>query len=214
MSFNRWAAKLVPFDWNSIEQTTDDSHPLAPLFETGGLVFPITPNITETIAVDYDQVDIAHSNEAYNVYRKTQNRNINLGNLVFPCDNEKNARYALAAIHFIRTYSLMDFGRDSTGRPPSPMKFTALGKYSFDETPVIFKGASITHSDAEIDLIQALNPGASGNGPDDFTYLPAKLSIGDISLTVQHSPNYWRGYDADENFTLEDFRNGNMIRNR
>lgn len=211
MSIEATPAKLRPFDFTTIiaSEGDDPNHPLAPIFATDGLVFPITPNVTETVAINYDSQEIPHTNEAFNVYRGTDNRNINLGNVIFPCDNNENARYALAAIHFFRTYSLMDFGTTRTGRPPSPMHFSAFGKYSFDEVPVLMKGFSITHSDMDIDLMKVTNPGDE----EDLTWLPAKLAIGDISLVVQHSPNYWRGI-GQEKFSLTEFRNGDLIRNR
>lgn len=209
MSIERYAAKLTPFDFAQLgEELSVETHPLNPIYRTNGLLFPITPNITESAAVNYDSVEIPHTNEAFNVYRGTDNRNINIGNVIFPCDTKENARYALAAVHFLRTYSLMDFGTSRTGRPPSPMHFSAFGKYMFDEVPVLFKGYNMNLSDMDIDMMAVENPDG-----DDYSWLPAKLNLGDISLIVQHSPNYWRGI-GQGSFSLEDYRNGNLLRNR
>jgi len=209
MSIETDAAKLTPFDFGLLSsELSDETHPLNPIYRTGGLIFPITPNITETGAVNYDSVEIPHTNEAFNVYRGTDNRQINIGNVIFPCDTKENARYALAAIHFMRSYSLMDFGTAKTGRPPSPMHFSAFGKYMFHKVPVLFKGFNMNLSDQDIDMVAVENPGGG-----DYSWLPAKLNLGDISLIVQHSPNYWRGL-GESDFSLSDFRNGNLIRNR
>jgi hypothetical protein len=205
VSIEQYAAKLVPFDFDELAgELADESHPLHPIYNTGGLLLPITPNITESTNINYDSVEIPHTNEAFNVYRGTSNREISLGNVIFPCDTSENARYGLAAIHFFRTYSLMDFGVSRSGRPPSPMFFSAFGKYMFDSVPVLLKGYSMNLSDMEIDQIPATNPDG-----DDFSWLPVKLNIGDLQLTVQHSPNYWRGVDGG--FSLQDFRNGSLV---
>ena len=132
-------AILVPFDMGGL------SGPLEAIRETGGLVFQYSPSITETISVQYTSSgDIVHSNEQYQVFKSTDNRKINLGAVTFTADTEENARYMLAAIHFLRVYSLMDFGKGKSGRPPSPMWFSAYGKLAFDRVPVLFSGATIS----------------------------------------------------------------------
>lgn len=207
LNIEQYAAKLEPFDFRHLRNEFEDNeHPLHPIFQTNGLVFPITPNITETGTINYDSVEIPHTNEAFNVYRGTSNREITLGNLILPCDTEENAKYGLAAIHFLRTYSMMDFGRGGTGRPPSPMFFSAFGNSMFDEVPVLLKGFSLNLSDMEIDQIPV--PNANGN---DYSWLPVKLNLGDLQLTVQHSPNYWRGQNAEGDWSLREFRDGTLI---
>lgn len=200
--------RLTPFEFETDgalqAKANDESHPLSPVLQTNGVLFPITPTITEQIQMNYETQEFPHSNEGYMLYNNTSNRQIALSNIVFPCDTEENARYALSVIHFFRTYSLMDFGAGSTSKPPSPMWFTAFGKMLYNKVPVVISGADFTLSDQDMDLMpfEAFDKGKH--------YLPAKLQIGGITLTVQHTPSYWRG-TSDDAPSLEKFKNGELI---
>jgi len=246
MSINRAYARLKPFDFDTVKQEFSNEHALAPLEATDGLVFPFLPSISETHSVNYDSSGLVHTNEQYNTYRDTSNVEISLSNCIFTCDTIENARYALAAIMFFRSYTKMDYGvtrsdrgqsyAPATGRPPCPMWFSALGKYGYSDLPVILNGCSIPMADSEVDLVPVPNPGAvdynaaidsavsqSNNlstqkeyirrafsnldfNEDTVTYLPMKFTIDSISLTVQHTPQYWKS------FSLSEYRSGDMIR--
>lgn len=234
-------ARLVPFDFYN---SPSSGGPLAPIYATGGLIFQYTPTITEAIQVNYSTSgDLPHTNEQYNVFKNRANRTIDLGNVVFTADTYANAKYALAAIHFFRTYSMMDFGKNGTGRPPSPMWFSALGEFMYDRVPVLLSGASFNFDGTSHDLVQLAKntssvksnvleePGAARAGdlanqflptgelPDirqvrdvgediggTNAWIPAKVEISNVRLTVQHSPKYWK-----EEFSLEDFKSGSLI---
>jgi hypothetical protein len=234
----RVPAKLEPF------VMTELSGPLAPIMESGGLIFQYTPSITESIEVRHESSgDLVHSNEQYYVYKATENRKISLSNITFTADTVKNARYLLAAIHFFRVFSLMDFGAGKTGRPPSPMWFSAYGRMLFDRVPVLMSGATITFpadrdyvkvslneagiipSNVSSDLIlgnigqstlaggalgdtlvDAIRPSTSGS---DSVWIPAKLDIDGITLTVQHAPKFWKNQ-----FSLDDYRRGGAVEQR
>ena len=183
--------------------------PLQPIIDTGGLRFQFTPSMTETIQVEYDTEQPPHTNEGLKIYRATPNRTISLSNIVFTADTEENARYVLAVIHFFRTYSLMSYGAGGdipAGRPPSPMWFTAYGPSMYDKVPVIMEGADITTSDPEQDLVSVTDFDGNQN------WVPRKLTIGSINLTVQHPANFWRNANSSNN--LEAYRRGDLIRNR
>ncbi len=240
-------ATLIPFDMQNL------GGPLEPIRRSGGLIFQYTPSITETINVKYvDSGDLIHTNEQYQVYKGTDNRKISLSNVTFTADSDENAKYMLAAIHFFRVYTLMDFGKGKTGKPPSPMWFSAYGKLAFDRIPVLLSGANISWPN-DRDYIrvsasaiattsptnsrksgQADNPvpsmggigrgipslvkdtglfekssGAGGGAAGDYVWIPSKIDIDGITLTVQHSPSYWRN-----SFSLKDFYSGGMIESR
>lgn len=203
--------------------TTRKEHAMFPIFETNGLIFPYNPVISEGINVNYDSIDVTHSNESYFVYKNTSNVRINISNAVWTCDTFDNAVYALAALHFFRSYSLMDFGRKATneytpsGRPPAPMWFEAYGNYAFHRVPVLLEKADWTFPN-DVDYVgipefdtseftsRTLATKRTGEGR--YTWLPMKFEISGISLIVQHSPTYWL------NFNLDDYRSGKMLRNR
>lgn len=152
--------KLVPFDLEQKRASADQTDPLYPIYEAGGLVLQYTPRITESIKINYNKSsDLVHSNENYYVYQSTDNRTISLSNVTFTSDNAANARMALAAMHFFRAYSYMDFGSGKSGRPPSPMWFSAYGKFAWDRVPVIMTSSDITF-DEMIDTVPVDNPGS------------------------------------------------------
>ncbi len=200
-------------------EKNDRNHALWPIFKTNGLIFPYNPTISENVSVNYDTVELTHTNESYHNYKNTSNVRINLGNAVWTCDTFDNAIYALSALHFFRAYSQMDFGSNKSGRPPSPMWFSAYGSYAFHRVPVLMEKADWSFPN-DVDYVGIPEPGtpeyinrqiqdrksaASGNS---YTWLPIKFEVSSISLIVQHSPRYWL------NFNLDDYRSGAMLRNR
>ncbi len=217
----QYAAKLVPFDLPQLTRTATPSHALWPIIKTGGLVFPFSPTISEGVAVRYNSMEMVHSNEAYNVYQATENVQINLSNCTWVCDTFANATYTLAVLHFLRSYSLMDFGKARAagqirGKPPAPMWFSAYGNYMFNQVPVLYQRADWVFP-ADQDYVGVPEPGSPGwnscqlvsqgspNALGSVTWLPIKFDVSSISLVVQHSPRYWI------NWSLDDFRSGSML---
>lgn len=207
-----------------------DGDPLSPIHATGGLVFPYTPAISEGVNIRYDNTELVHANEGVFTYRNTDNVRISLADCTWTCDTYAKARYALAVLHFFRSYSYMDFGRASgtrrggTGRPPSPMWFSAYGSYIYNEVPVLLEKADWTFP-VDGDYVGIPNPdtpeaasetlnyatGAIGNiraRAPDYSWMPMKFTAS-ISLVVQHSVKYWT-----HTFSLDDFRSGRMIQRR
>lgn len=198
---------------------------LWPIFMTNGLIFPYNPTISENVSVNYESVELTHSNEAYFAYKNTSNVRINLSNAMWTCDTFDNAIYALAALHFFRTYSNMDFGRGQSGRPPSPMWFSAYGDYAYNRVPVLFEKADWSFPN-DIDYVGIPQPGtteyqsrrlnlkrqsavsATSSVDNRYTWLPMKFEVSAISLVVQHSPKYW------SNWNMNDYRSGEMLRLR
>lgn len=193
---------------------------LAPIFHTSGLVFPYNPSISEGVDINYDAVELTHSNESFHVYRNTANPRITLTNAIWTCDTFDNAVYALSALHFFRTYSQMDFGKNQSGRPPSPMWFSAYGNYAFHRVPVLLEKASwsfpndidyvgIPEFGSEEYIARRLKFARGGTGLNNaYTWLPMKFQVDSINLVIQHSPRYW------SNWSLSDYRSGEMLRNR
>ena len=197
------------------------NHPLAPIVETLGLVFPYTPSISEKINIKYDSIDLTHSNENYYAYKSTDNVRINISNAVWTCDTFEHAVYALSVLHFFRSYQHMDFGaprasaRRPTGRPPAPMWFSAYGEYGFNRVPCLLESADWSFPN-DVDYVGIPQPGTDEwqnrtiktqrDGTSQYTWLPIKFEVASISLIVQHSPLYWI------NWSLEDYRSGAMVR--
>lgn len=219
-AFENAAASLVPFDIRELQNEILDpdyagSHALAPIAATNGLVFPFNPAISEGISVRYKNVDLVHSNEAVHTYEMTDNVRISLSDCNWVCDTFHNAVYTLSVLHFFRTYSLMDFGKFMTARPPCPMWFNAYGNYAFWRVPVLMEKADWNFPN-DIDYVGVPEPGepewrqcklvTNRSSSTRCTWLPIRFTVNSISLIVQHSPRYWI------NFDLNDYRSGAMMR--
>lgn len=188
---------------------------MGPIIQTGGLVFPYNPTISEGVSVNYDSIDLTHSNESYHAYKNTDNVRIGLSDCVWTCDTFDNAVYALSVLHFLRSYSLMDFGRRRSGSPPSPMWFSAYGNYAFYRTPVLMEKADWSFPN-DIDYVGIPEFGSQEyqrrqlkhrrTADSNYTWLPIKFTVANISLIVQHTPKFWT------NFNLDDYRSGDMLR--
>jgi hypothetical protein len=217
----------------SIYPTT---HPLYPLTQTGGVVFPYNPTITESISIKYDTTELTQTNESIHAYKGTDNVRITLSDCVWTSETFDQAIYTLAVIHFFRSYSLMDFGRganspnsqpsSSPGRPPSPMWFSAYGNFMYYNIPVLIEKIDYTMPN-DVDYVGVPNPGTDAydnqqlsyfngsvgnidysgiNVGTDYTWIPIKFSIGSIGMIVQHSVAYWT-----TEFSLDSFKAGLMI---
>jgi len=212
-AFEQVYANLLPFQLPP--DAASPSHPLHPIMKSNGLVFPYNPSISEGVAINYDKLDLTHTNEGYYAYRNTENVKISISDAVWSCDTFDNALYALSVLHFFRSYSFMDFGRGRSGRPPSPMWFSAYGNYAFNRVPVYIENASWSFP-SDIDYVgipeagsdafnaKALETNRSATGT--FTWLPVIFTVASISLIVQHSPRYW------VNFNLDDYQSGAMLK--
>jgi hypothetical protein len=204
-------------------------HPLYPLFQTQGLVFPYNPIISEMLGVRYDTTELTHSNESIHAFKNTENVRLSLSDCVWSAETFDQAIYVLAVIHFFRSYVLMDFGRGTqapsrktgTGKPPSPMWFNAYGDYMYSQIPVLIERVDWTFPQ-DVDYVGVPNPGtdaynnaqlsfaasadqanAQGEG---YTWIPIKFTIGSITMVVQHSVRYWT-----QQFNLDDFKAGKLI---
>lgn len=236
-AFETVAAKLVPFDLQELLLAQDDRFistnaitsqykntpsprtrnldALGPIVASGGLVFPYNPTISEGVSINYDKMDLTHSNESYYSYTSTENVRISLAECTWTADTFENAIYTLSVIHFLRSYSLMDFGLNRSGRPPSPMWFSAYGHYMFHNVPVLLEKADWSFP-KDKDYVGVPEFGSQdyqdqslrfSNAPraDNYTWIPIQFDVGNISLIVQHSPKYWT------NWNLDDFKSGKML---
>lgn len=182
---------------------------LAPLQETEGMIFPYLPNITISHTANYQQMDIAHLNYPFYAYKNSQVDEITV-NGKFTVQNAKEARYWLAAVHFLRSVTKMYFGQGANlGNPPPICILNGYGDYVFNNVPCIVKSFNVVLPD-NVDYIES-NAGTRGyttgeeikNGAS-VTYVPVSS---DISVVVQ--PIYSR--EEIKSFNLQEFAQGRMI---
>ena len=204
----------------------DPSHPLYPLTLTNGLVFPYNPTISESLGTRYDTTELIHANESIHTFKNSENVRITLSECIWTAETWDQAVYALGVIHFFRSYRLMDFGRGKTGRPPSPMWFSAYGNYLYTNVPVLIERVEMAFP-ADVDYVGVPNPGTINyqdqtlsfstsaalsttssliSQAGDFTWIPIKFTVSSISMVVQNSVKYWT-----TTFDLADFKAGKLV---
>jgi hypothetical protein len=233
MKIDKYRLRLKPFDFDARKsEYSQQGHPFQPLVETDGLVFWVTPSISENQAVNHSNISLTHNNDEYWVYQSTGGRMINLTEIVFPCDTYEHARYAYAALRFFQSYTLMDYGKGQSGRPPAPMWLWGLGLWN--KVPVLYQGYDFSINNQEVDLVgfatpdqfatfvakggsndpsssdnlnDAINAARNGGGEPNL-FLPIKLNFGSVALKVQHTPKEWK-----TEFNLKDFKNGKLLKN-
>lgn len=204
----------------------DQSHPLYPLTLTNGLVFPYNPTISESLGTRYDTVELIHANESVHTFKNSENVRLTLSECIWTAETWDQAVYTLGVIHFFRSYRLMDFGRGKSGRPPSPMWFSAYGNYLYTDVPVLIERVEMAFP-ADVDYVGVPNPGTVNyqsqtltystsaalsttasliSQAGDFTWIPIKFTVSSISMVVQNSVKYWTN-----TFDLSDFKAGKLI---
>jgi hypothetical protein len=204
----------------------DASHPLYPLTLTGGLVFPYNPTISESLGTKYDATELVHANENIHTYKNTENVRITLSECIWTSETWDQAIYTLGVIHFFRSYRLMDFGRGKSGRPPSPMWFSAYGAFLYNALPVLIERVDFAFP-ADVDYVGVPNPGTTNYNQQqltystsastnitqsflsqtgDYTWIPIKFTISSISMVVQNAVAYWTN-----RFDLADFKAGKLV---
>lgn len=176
-----------------------DAEILKPLRETNNsMVFPYTPNIFITHSANYNKLTPVHSNYPFPIYENSQvDQFIITGE--FTAENEQEARYWLAAMHFLRSVTKMAYGRsENQGAPPPVLKLNGYGDFVFKDLPVIVEQFQLNMS-GDVDYIQVPGIG-SGQG----SWVPTKSEI-----SVGLFPTFSR--DTVNKFSLDKFVKGEYI---
>jgi hypothetical protein len=158
--------KQEPLDFNDI---------LYPLRYTEGVIFPYLPTINVSYKANYQNVDIVHTNYKNWFY---QNSSVDEITIVgdFTAQDNVEAKYMLAVIHFFKSVTKMFYGQDVDprgGTPPPLCYLTGLGSYQFNNHPLVI--GSFTY-----------------NLPNDVDYIRTEevnsFSSGGITNIVKNSP--------------------------
>lgn len=192
-----------------------DTNILNPLYETNGLIFPYTPQIEWTQAVNYEPISLTHSNQDYYSYKNTPSTSLRITG-EFTVTNYREGQYLLAAIHLLRTISKMYFGEQTwrspqqvasdpsnpslSGLPPPIMLLSGYGNYMFNDLPVIVKDHGYSFP-KDVDYINVNTAGGMAR-------LPVVMTIS-TTLIVQNTPKKLR-----TEFNLDEFRTGALMKNK
>lgn len=202
---------------------------------SNGMVWNYTPVITESGTVNYELEQPVHTNSGYNNYKNTSNRVISIQG-TFMAGTATEAMYLLSCMHFIRSVSLMDFGRQAAdssnpdfavvGSPPPILLLSAYGSYVYNDIPVILKSYQFSFPD-DVSYIQVPVDTSTpdynfsdsvtrkyfqslrANGVMDANnevWVPQKMNI-TIQLEQQPTPDY-----MSKTFNLNAFKRGSLLR--
>jgi len=166
-----WRVRLSLAPGASYLYKAQDPGILAPLQKTDGVIFPYVPQIQVTYAAHYDPQELTHSN--YKIY---QYKNSGVDQVVITCDftaqDNEEANYMLAVIHFFRSVTKMFYGKDqnpSPGTPPPLCYLSGMGDFQFNRHPLVVSSFNYSLPN-DVDYIRAGSPtllsGVSSTGYD------------------------------------------------
>ena len=163
-------------------------------WDTGNkMIFPFNPTVLLSHSANYSQLQPTHTNYAYNAYESSQVDAITITGEFYQ-ENETDARYWLACLHFLRTATKMFYGEsDPLGNPPVVCRLNGYGKHVLNNIPVVITNFT-TDLPVDVDYIQAVVNGQPN-------YVPTQSSI-----TVTLQPQYARR--SQSGFSLNDFAAG------
>jgi hypothetical protein len=137
---NDWRVRLSIPKWASFRS----SPVLKPLRDSGGLVFPFTPQIAIKSSAKYSAESATHTNYPFQAYRNSDPGSIEI-NAPFAVEDAQQALYWIAAVHYLRSVSKMFSGSDpKAGNPPPIVMLNGYGNYVFKNVPVVITGINIT----------------------------------------------------------------------
>jgi hypothetical protein len=177
---------------------------MKPIQDTGGVIFPITPQIQMTHTAKYNSQPLAHSNYAMHFYEGSEIGQIQV-NGDFPVQTVEEGQYLLAAIYFFRAATKMFWGSEGLAGTPPPMLFlTGYGTHYFPNVPCVLTQFMHTMPH-DGDFIEVPTPGPATNGKSGKTRLPTYST-----LQCQFQPIYSR--DSLTEFTLSQFAKGDLLK--
>jgi hypothetical protein len=176
---------------------------LGPLQKTDGVIFPYVPLIQVTYAAHYDPAELTHSN-----YKIFQYKNSSVDQITISCDftaqDNDEANYMLAVIHFFRSVTKMFYGQDQIpkpGTPPPLCYLSGMGDFQFDRHPLVISSFNYSLPN-DVDYIRASSPtllsgvnstGYNDNRNSDLTPQQVRMQSGTTHINAgatQSAPNF------------------------
>jgi hypothetical protein len=207
-------------DWRvriSLAQSADyfynaaDAGIMARLKDTGGVIFPYTPQISVNHSARYASQQLTHSNYTNYSYEGSEVQAITITG-DFSVQNLDEGQYLMACIYFFRAATKMWFGQGSrVGNPPPMVFLTGYGSHYFPNVPCVVTNFQHTLPQ-DVDYIDIPMGGANVKNGDTksfqgvFTRVPTNSQV-----TVTLQPIYTRRNLYDK-FNLDDFAAGKLIK--
>ena len=212
-------SKAVAKDWRvslsvpeSIKNLVEKGSLLDPLGRTDWrMVFPFTPTIYVSHQASYNPLQPVHTNYPYYAYENSRVGQMTITGEFF-VQNSLEAKYWVAAVHFLRSVTKMSYGENSPnrGQPPPVIFLNGYGDYTFNQVPVIITNFQFDLK-REVDYIstglgekviegERLQTVGSGK----YAWAPSESMI-----TVEVVPQYSRNQISK--FNLKNFVNGSDV---
>ena len=193
----------------------DNNDLLQPLRDSRGFFWPLTPTLIMQHSAQYNALAQVHSNYPAQAY---QNSRADMINIIgeFPVQNQQDAKYWVAVVHFLRTATKMFFGNDDgnglKGSPPPIMHLSGYGDHMFQKVPVVITTMNVELpagvdyiSTKQTDLYNEL-PHSEEFAPDSMESQTWAPTLSNISVGLE--PIYSR--DAVSNFSMSKFVRGEL----
>lgn len=189
---------------------------LDPLKATGNkMVFPYTPTILMGHSANWNPMQPVHTNYPFYAYENSRVDQMTI-TAHFYVQNEIEARYWVACIHYLRSMTKMSYGLSpNKGAPPPVVKLNGYGDFTFKNVPVIIQNFNFDLKE-DVDYISTrLTAGAVNDYGGDAESMDAVASTGgtyawaptESLVTIGVVPQYSR--TAQSKFNLADFvKNG------
>ena len=139
-------------------------YPLRTQGGTDGVIFPYTPAISVNYAASYEQTNLVHSNYKIFQYSGSGVDSVSLS-CTFTAQDEYEANYLLAVIHFFRSMTKMFYGQDENpknGTPPPLCYMFGMGGYQFAAHPLAIQGFTYNLPD-DVDYIKTTSASPAGS---------------------------------------------------
>ena len=138
------------------------------------MIFPFNPTVLLSHSANYSQIQPTHTNYPYNAYENSQVDAITITGEFYQ-ENENDARYWIACLHFLRSATKMFYGNSNPlGNPPVVCRLNGYGKHILNNMPVVITNFT-TDLPVDVDYIQCKVKG-------QVNYVPTFSSI---TVTLQ-----------------------------
>ena len=202
-----WRARLRPKNGgrDAVYGTASDPNSLlAPLKNTGGMVWQVTPQIYMSGVANYASQHLHGANYPIYTYINSTPPTIPVQS-DFYANDMFDAHYLLAVMHFLKVSTKSYFGETSVnngtyGTPPPTLLFEYLGEHGFNKVPVLINDYSIQLPE-DCDYVPVVT-NVGGTGGSETTYVPTRMNIM-VNLVPSYAPKKTR-----EKFDLESLRSG------
>lgn len=194
---HRVRIRAKPANEDELYGTNDSTGVTSPLRATRGVVFPYTPTITMSHTANYSQMTPIHANTDYFLYSNTPAVQIQISGQ-FSAQNEAEAQYMIAAMHFFRTVTKMHFGEtdENRGLPPPIVILSGHGDFMLNDLSGIVTSFSMDLP-PNVDYLEIIVDGHQA-------FVPA-LTTFNVNFVVQQTPKKQREFNFDE------FANGSLM---